>query len=176
MRMRCVVTVLVLACAASGVASAETVERIDDGDFHATPDVRAFVLDIAGPTATAPGGDAKSDRVVMLARKPNGELAVTAMQAVADGQAPDLPDGTVAILIARHAGACQPPHGEDYRGLFKRIFTFVVDYRGRNVWEIGYAGGQGSIRLVKAANDFGPEETFNIDPSKYATYPCAKYD
>ena len=167
---------LLLATAVS--AAALTAEKIDDSPFHAPPDVDDFILKIAGPTATAQirGDDGTFRKVVTLGRNAKGELVVTSIQVVASAQAPQFDDGTVAVLIVHHAGECQPPYGEDYRPLFKRIFTFIVDHSGKTVWELGYLGGTGSFRLVKGANDFGPEETFNVDPSHYKTYACANYD
>ncbi len=170
--------ILLLSLAFAGsAATAETpVIQLDESDFHATADVHRFILAIAEPTATARTGDGQSDRAVTLGRNSKGELVVTSMQVMAAGQSPDFPDGTVAVMIVRRPGVCQPPHGEDYRGLFKRIFTFVIDHRGQNIWELGYVHGVGSIRLVKGPDAFGPEETFNVDPSRYKTYACANYD
>jgi hypothetical protein len=98
------------------------------------------------------------------------------MQIVPDGQAPEFPAGTVAIMVVRHQGECQPPHGNDSLALAKRIFSFFVDYRGKNIWEVGAVSGFGSFRLVKGMDDFGPEEKLNVDPARYKVYPCSQYD
>ena len=77
----------------------------------------------------------------------------------------------------RHQGECQPPHGQaDAQPLMHRVHTFVVDYRGETIWELGYTRGTGTFWQVKSATEHGPEETFNIDPAKYKIYSCDKYE
>ena len=164
---------LVLAVGVSGVAGGtETAIQIGTAPFHATPDVYDFVLAIAKPTATAQVRGGKARRAVTIGRNPQGELVVTSLQLLGKGQQPEFPDGTVAILIVHVPSECQPPYGDDAQGLMKRIYTFVADSTGGSVWEIGYVGGRGSFHLVKARDDLGPEEAFNIDPKSYKTYPC----
>ena len=152
------------------------VEGIDIALFRATPDLVEFVLAIAKPTALAPGNHS-GDRVLTLGRNDQRELVITSLQRVADGNAPDFPAGTVAVVYVRHAGECQPPHGRtDGLAMEKRMFSFFVDYRGETVWELGAKDGFYTFWQVNGANGYGAAETFNIDPAKYTTYPCAKYE
>lgn len=161
---------------AGGAAAGPTVVMPDDTPFHATPDIVEFVLAIAGPTAQAPG-DRSGDRVVTIGRNSKGELVVTSIAQVADGHAPRFPAGTLAALIVRHQGECQPPHGNaDAAALDARVFSFFVDYRGETVWELGYENSFAVFHSVKGAGETGPQETFNIDPAKYRIYTCAKYE
>jgi hypothetical protein len=152
------------------------VNTIDLTPFHAPNEVVDFVLAIAGPTATA-AGDRSDDRVVTIGRNDKNELVVTSIQLAPAGQAPNFPAGTVAAMIVRHAGECQPPHGTpDDAALEKRIYSFFVDYRGKTVWELSFQNGLASFRAVQSADGAGPDETFNMDPAKYKTYTCAKYE
>jgi hypothetical protein len=169
---------LLLALALSGAAaSADTMAvQVDYTPFHATPDVIDFVLGIAAPTAQAPG-ERSGDRVVTIGWNDKQALVVTSMQLVADGNVPNFPVGTVAVMIVRRAGECQPPHGKiDGIAMGKRIFSFFVDYRGQTIWELGAKRGFYTFWQVNGANDVGPDESFNIDPEKYKVYPCAKYE
>ena len=173
--VRPAIALIVLAATAVAAAGMNVVQ-IDLTPFHAAPDVVDFVLAIAGPTAKAPGGRS-GDRVVTIGRNAQGVLVVTSMQLVADGNVPNYPDGTLAVMIARHPGECQPPHGKpDSEILIKHIHGFFVDYRGETVWELGYTNGTGTFWQTKGTNDRGPEEEFNLDPAKYKTYPCDRYE
>jgi hypothetical protein len=169
---------LVLLAGATGTsADPAAVTPAGRGVFFAPDDVRDFVLSIAAPTATAKTSDQTHEKVVTLGRIASGELRVTSMRLVADGQAPTFPTGTIAVLIARHPGMCQPPYSrDDLDGIPRGISSFFVDYRGQTIWEVGVRNSLAVFRQVNSATDFGPEETLNADPAKYKTYPCAKYD
>jgi len=156
-------------------SAAEMVQQLDMTPFHATPDVTEFILAIAPSTAKAPGGSDGSHRVVTLGRNEKGELVVNGFQVVALKKQPVFQPGTVAVLIVHKAGECQPPYGDDAYGIMNRVFTFVVDHNGENVWELGYQNALGTFWLAKSPTETGPTETYNLDPAKYKTYACEKY-
>ena len=83
---------------------------------------------------------------------------------------------TRSAVTIRHADLHDACDYTPYEGREVGAWPVMTLSRGETVWELGYTHGSATLRQVKGANDFGPEETFNLDPAKYKIYPCAKYE
>jgi hypothetical protein len=169
------------ACALAAVCAiaAASIARADDttgANSHTPADVYAMVAAIAPSTAQAKLRGAQTfEKVVTIGRNANGEPVVTSMQVLSPGAKPTMPDGTLAVLFAHYEGQCGAPSGADDYPATNGVETFVVSASGANVWEIGFAHGTTSVRLMKSPGSFGDWEAFQKSPDKYVAYGCDKY-
>jgi hypothetical protein len=140
----------------------------------AGPDIYPFVAQIAEATAGAKiQGNQHVEKVVTFGRNASGELVVTSLSALAPGQRPQIPSGTVGVIVVHFAGQCGPPLAGDDYAASQGVLDFVASSTGDHLWEVATADGGAQVRSVEGPDRFGPWETFQADPSRYHSYPCA---
>ena len=160
-----------------GFASVTAAPAVEPRNPVFQKDIYEMVAAIAGPTAGAKiGGNTQGfEKVVTISRNAEGSPVVTSIQVVAPEKAPEVPDGTQAIMIVHHDGQCAAPYGNDGTGFPEGMQIFVVSPSGNNIWQVHSNGEKRSMSLIKAANDRGPLEEVQATPDRYQTYPCEKF-
>jgi hypothetical protein len=137
------------------------------------PDVYPFIAAIAKVTAGAQiQGDQRFEKVVTFGRNASGELVVTTLEALNVGQRPQLPSGTLGVMIVHYQGQCGPPLASDDYAASQGLLDFVVSSTGEDIWEVTASDGASEVRSVEGPGRFGPWEKFQTDPSRYRSYAC----
>ncbi len=160
---------------------AQALPSVSTADLQASSDLASFVKGIGSSTASARigGRNQEYEKFLTFGKNANGEIIVTGISLVGPqggnifGM---LNSGVIGIAHVHYQGLVQPPNsGDNSIAKVRNLPSFVIGSTGQNIWEIGRANGNISIRSILPNNNFGRWEAYQINADRYRIYNGGQY-